>query len=45
MSVDVIAGFNKMKSLTTDRAIILSAMERSTLLEVSPELLVSSAAS
>ena len=35
VSVDVIAGFNKMKDLTTDREIILHAMEKSTLLEVS----------
>ena len=34
VSVDLIASFNKMKTLTTDRSIILSAMEKSTLLQV-----------
>ena len=36
VSIDLIASFNKMRSLTTDRNLIVSAMERSSLLQVYP---------
>ena len=34
ISVDVIAGFNKMKFLSTDRSLVLQAMQNSSLVEV-----------
>lgn len=36
ISVEVIASFNKMKSLTTDTSLIIQAMQRSSLVEVLP---------
>ena len=35
VSVDLVSSFNKMKSLSTDKNIILQAIKRSSLVEVS----------